>query len=110
MNKPKTVRMKERVNSLIKDIHGRVFPADKLIIFGSFVRGDVKERSDLDICVVADIELSIKEKRELENYFYTAVGQELCIDFLYCDRDRLANGDQVFESIRREGRVLYERL
>ena len=64
----------------------------------------------MDICVVSDKDLSIKQKREIENYFYDMTQDEFRLDFVYCDRDKLRNGNKVFESIRKEGKIIYGQL
>ena len=106
----KLIRMKNTINALIADIKTQTFTADMIILFGSIVRDDISEYSDMDICVVSDEDLAICYKREIENYFYDMAGDEFNLDFIYCDKDKLKNGKQVFENIRQEGRIIYERV
>ena len=110
IHKLKQVRMKQAANALFADIKARTFPAEKIIIFGSFARDGIHERSDMDICVVSDKDLTIPEMREIENYFHDMSHGEFEIDFTYCDNKTLRTGKQVFERIRKEGRVIYERI
>ena len=106
----KIERMKKAVNALISDIKSRTFPADKIILFGSIAKDCIHERSDMDICIVSEEELTIPQKREIENYFFDMVQDEFVPDFVYCNIDTLKTGTQVFSSIRNEGKVLYERV
>ena len=106
----KLVRMKNAVNALISDIKNQTFPVDMIILFGSVVKDSINEHSDMDICIVSDDDIPIWEIREIENYFYDKTQDEFNLDFIYCDNDKLKNGKQVFENIRQEGRVIYERV
>ena len=110
MHDIKQVRMTKVFNALVDDIKTKNFAADMIILFGSIVRNDINEHSDMDICIVADDDLSIKQMRDIENYFYDKAQDEFKLDFIYCNRDKLINGSQVFESIRQEGRVIYGQL
>ena len=103
----KLVRMKTAVNTLITNVKTKTFPADMIILFGSIIRNDINEYSDMDVCVVSDEELTIREKRDIENYFYDMAQDEFKLDFVYCNKDKLENGTQVFEKIRQEGRVIW---
>ena len=106
----KVVRMKQAVNALLSDIKTQAFPADMIILFGSVAKNNINEFSDMDICIVSDEELTVRQMRVIENYFYDMVQGEFNLDFVYCDKVKLENGTQVFERIRQEGRVIYERI
>ena len=106
----KLVRMKQTANALIANIKTTTFPADAIILFGSIANNNINERSDMDVCVVSNEDLSVKQKRNIENYFYDMVQDEFKLDFVYCNKDKLASGNQVFESIRQKGRIIYGRL
>ena len=98
------------LEALIADISSREFPLQKIIMFGSFVTDKFSEKSDLDLCFVyeKDKELSCAEKIEIESYIDNIVGCEMDIDFLYTSPEVLETGKQVFNSIRKEGLVLWE--
>ena len=106
----KLVRMKRAINTLLSDIKTRVFPVYQIIIFGSVVRKEITERSDMDVCIVCDDTLTIQQKREIENYFYDILQDELSTDFIYCTQDKLLEGQKVFKNVRDEGRIIYEQL
>jgi len=106
----KLVRMKKAANTLFSDVKTQEFPAGMIILFGSFAKNNINEYSDMDICIVSDEDLSIKQMRGIENYFYGMAQDEFDLDFIYCDINKLKTGTRVFEDIRKEGRILYERL
>jgi len=105
----KLIRMKRAVNALISDIRNQYFPVDKIIIFGSVLNDSFNEYSDLDICLVCDDELTEKQMRTIENYIQNMLCGEISADFIYCTHEKLEFGQQVFESIREKGKILYER-
>jgi len=100
--------MKRRINMMLEEIRHHSFPVYAIILFGSTLTQRLNERSDLDICVVYDNEPSMSQKRELENFFYNVLDDEVRVDFIYCSRQRFREGTHVFESIRREGRVIWQ--
>ncbi|MCL2198751.1 MAG: hypothetical protein FWB80_15355 [Defluviitaleaceae bacterium] len=67
------------------------------------------EHSDLDLCIVTN-DLNDKQKREIENYFYNILKNEIDPDFTYCTNKKLRSGKQVFAHIRNEGRILYKNV
>ena len=77
---------------------------EKIILFGSRARGDERERSDIDLAVVAP-ELTQGEWSELWTYVDEEAPTLLKIDLVLW---REASG-QIQESIAREGVILYER-
>ena len=98
------------LQALIKNIPQENFPLQKIIIFGSFATNRFNERSDLDLCLVHDEDTTPtwQEKVTIESYFDHQVGQEMDVDFLYTTPFKLRTGSQVFNSIRKEGLVLWE--
>jgi predicted nucleotidyltransferase len=103
----KLVRMTRAINRLIDDIRLQHLPAEKIIMFGSTVRDELTEYSDLDICILSEEELSERQMKETERYFKETLQEEMPVNFIYCNRDKLMNGTKVYESIRNEGLVLY---
>lgn len=99
------------IESLISDIRTKDFPLKKIILFGSFTTNTFHERSDLDLCLIheEDNEPSCTDKVRIESYFDDIVGEEMGVDFMYTTPVKLETGNQVFNSIRREGLVLWER-
>jgi predicted nucleotidyltransferase len=104
----KRVRMTRAINHLIENIRLQKLPADKIVIFGSVARNEMTEYSDLDICILNEGELSERQMNEIERYFHDTLQEEMPVNFIYCNREKLAAGTHVYKSIRNEGLVLYE--
>lgn len=79
----------------------RIYNIDKVILFGSRARGDFRRTSDIDLAV---------EGGEFER-FVLDVNEEtstlLEYDIVDLDRDMQS---ELRESIKKEGRVLYEKI
>jgi len=104
----KLVRMKHAINSLIADVKTQDFPVDMILLFGSVLTGNFSEYSDIDICIVSEIEPTLRQKSAIENYFSDKLKNELDADFIYCNRQKLMEGTHVFNSIRKEGVILWQ--
>jgi len=85
---------------------------DKVILFGSYARGDNKEDSDLDILI---LKKGLKNERDLTNSLYMEFFNKkisVPIDLLAIDSDKYyqLNSDigYVYKTIDREGQVIYE--
>ncbi|MFI3167578.1 MAG: nucleotidyltransferase domain-containing protein [Bacillota bacterium] len=78
---------------------------EKVLLFGSRARGDNKERSDIDIAVFG--ELSQGDCGEICYYFSEEVNTLLKIDCVFVKNIDISG--KFFESIKREGVVIYER-
>lgn len=99
--------------ALITDALVRVLSADRVILFGSFARGDQNRASDLDIVVIAPTELRFEERIGQALQACYAVSSRLAVEVLVYtpaewERMRSANSSFV-AAIDREGRVLYDR-
>ena len=106
-------QMVERTDAAIKEITRRLITAAKprkLILFGSFARGDFGPDSDLDILV---IETSVTSKHaEMIRLRKALRGILVPIDVLVISEDdfkeRSAHPSNVYYWAAREGKVLYE--
>lgn len=86
------------------------FHPQKIILFGSYARGNPRPESDVDLLVV--MELTNRENRQM-----LAIRQSLEMDMFGLDiivrspqdlADRVALGDWFLREILTEGKVLYE--
>jgi len=89
----------------------RAYQPQRIIVFGSFARGDTHEGSDLDLIVV----------KETEERFFGRIGRvrDACLDIdidvqplVYTPaelEEMLANGNSFLETALAEGVVAYER-
>lgn len=83
---------------------------EKIIIFGSYVRGDTDEYSDLDFVVIKKTEKRFLERLiEVAKLIDNELGQ---VDvFVYTPEEfqRMIEGENPFiEQVLKEGRVVYE--
>ena len=82
---------------------------DKIILFGSAVRGEMGPNSDLDMLVVKS---GVHRRRLAQNIYRHLVGVGLPVDIVVVtpeDIDRYGNAiGLVLETALREGRVVYE--
>jgi uncharacterized protein len=99
--------------SLITDLIVRLYRPDKIILFGSWARGDAGDQSDIDLLVISDREKHLpRYKRGLDvrlqlSQFMTPKD---ILFYTHEDVNRWRNVPQaLINIILREGRVLYER-
>ncbi|NOT01307.1 MAG: nucleotidyltransferase domain-containing protein [Phycisphaerales bacterium] len=88
---------------------GRHFRPLRVILFGSYARGDVTEDSDVDLLVVLpftgkSVYQSVKIRMQLEPAFPV----DILVRTPEHVQQRLEMGDPFMKEVLREGRVLYE--
>lgn len=101
---------KEKADKAVDEIKKAVDP-DEIYLFGSYVSGQVKENSDLDICIIKDNvkdkhQLLLKAKKGLMN-----IGMP--IDILLFNKEGFAKRQNIWGSVQYEifhkGRKVYGR-
>ncbi|MCX6616151.1 MAG: nucleotidyltransferase domain-containing protein [Acidobacteria bacterium] len=84
---------------------------DRIILFGSRARGDVRMQSDVDLLVVKDSSLS--HYKRVGPLYVSLFGIDVPIDILWYTPTEVAQWagaiNHVIARALREGRVLYER-
>lgn len=98
---------------LIADCIAREYQPDKIILFGSWARGDASEQSDIDLLVISDHEAHLpRYKRGLDVRLQLSqfpVPKDILF-YTHEDVERWRDVPQTFiHTILREGQVLYER-
>lgn len=88
---------------------GREFGAERVIVFGSYVRGMVTEDSDVDLLVIVpfegrSVDQSVKIRMKLRPQFPV----DLLVRTPEKVRERMEMGDGFMREILEEGKVLYE--
>lgn len=102
---------KEEIDAIVKTIV-KTGIASKIILFGSVARGDDRQGSDLDLCVLTPI--SDRRPRDIAVDLRMAIRnvQKTPLDLLAYNQERFmfhASRERTFEnSIAKEGIVLYE--
>jgi len=82
----------------------RKYPVEKVILFGSYARGDASDTSDIDLVV--------ESRGRLRNRKIFALGGEL-LDVLPVRVDvydilEIANQSPMYENIQKEGVIIYD--
>jgi predicted nucleotidyltransferase len=97
------------VRSIVRQLL-RLYKPQKVVLFGSLVRGEIRAGTDIDLFIVKSgvPELGVDRIRELNGL----VRYRLATDFVvYTPEEveqRLALGDPFVRSILAEGKVLYD--
>ena len=84
---------------------------EKIILFGSQAKGNAKEDSDYDICILKD---SIKKRRQVtQNLYMEFFGSNLAIDLIVETPNRFEelkdNPYMVYKSINENGVLIYDK-
>ena len=87
---------------------------DQIILFGSYARGDNKEKSDIDLLIVKK---GLKRGRDIIDAIYRVFYEnkiEVPVDLLTIDYDRYLELNNeigyVYKRIKEEGKVIYGSL
>jgi predicted nucleotidyltransferase len=88
---------------------GQEFGAEKVILFGSYARGNANPDSDVDILVIGSFEgrsvdTSVKIRMKLRPEF----PMDLLVRTPEKVRERIEMGDSFLREILEQGKVLYE--
>ena len=88
------------INEII-DICTKYYGINKVVLFGSRARGDNELKSDIDLAVYCDSDLSLFIE-EIENTTHTL------LEFDFSDMNNIVD-DFFIEQVEKEGIVLYEK-
>lgn len=101
------------IDQIVKMIVAAAAP-DKIILFGSYARGDNRTDSDIDILI---LKKGLKNERELTSRLYMDFFDKkikMPVDLIAIDYDRYneLNNDigYIYRTIKQEGKTLYEYL
>jgi len=88
---------------------GRQFGVEKVILFGSYARGEVTEDSDVDLLVIGLFKgRSVDKSVEIRLKLRPSFPVDLLVRTPEKVRQRLEMGDSFLREILEEGKVLYE--
>ena len=108
-----TIDERERIpQEAIDEVASQIaekFKPHKIILFGSYARGNPRPESDVDILVV--METNLKESQqslEIRRYLNIFFGLDLILYTPEHLKERIEMGDYFVQDILSEGMVLYE--
>ncbi|MFQ6035749.1 MAG: nucleotidyltransferase domain-containing protein [Sedimentisphaerales bacterium] len=88
---------------------GHEFGAERVILFGSYARGEVTEDSDVDLLVIAPFEgRAVDKSVEIRMKLRPGFPVDLLVRTPQKVRQRIKMGDDFMREILVEGKVLYE--
>lgn len=96
------------IDQVVKQIVEK-FKPQKIILFGSYARGNPRPESDVDLLVVMDTPLKeSKQSLEIRRYLDVMFGIDLIVHTPKRLRERVDMGDWFLRDVIKEGKVLYE--
>jgi predicted nucleotidyltransferase len=88
---------------------GREFQPEKIILFGSYARGEADTDSDVDVLVILPFEgKSVKKAVEIRLKLRPPFPLDLIVRTPENIQERLEMGDDFIREILNKGKVLYE--
>ena len=107
-SKTRTTKITQEIDSIVRQIVSKYHP-EKIILFGSAVRGDLEEANDLDFLIIKDNVpyYGIDRMRELDDLIERDMAADMLVYRPAEFEERVALGDPFIKSILKEGRVLY---
>lgn len=106
--------MKENIPFIdqIVDIIVSAVSPDKIILFGSYARGDHNKNSDIDILI---LKKGLEKEREITGNLYMEFFNKkitIPVDLIAIDYDKYnkLNNDigYIYKTIKQEGKIIYE--
>ncbi len=109
MNDSERLELETKASSAIRRIINGYAP-DKVILFGSFARGDYHEHSDVDLLIIK--ETTEPFLRRLDSVLNQCTGDIAVESLVYTPSEfdeMLKQGRAFLEHVMSEGRVVYEK-
>ena len=96
------------INQVVKQIVGE-FKPQKIILFGSYARGNPRPESDVDMLVVMETRLrEVQQAIQICQQVEYRFGLDLIVHTPKYLSERMKMGDWFVRDILKEGKVLYE--
>ncbi len=98
----------EAIDEVVKQIVEK-FKPEKIILFGSYARGNPRSESDVDLLVVMETPLkSVQQAIQICQQIEYQFGLDLIVHTPKHLAERMQMGDWFLRGIVKEGKVLYE--
>ena len=98
----------EAIDEVVRQIVEKFHP-QKIILFGSYARGNPRPESDVDILVVMDTKLKESQQSlQIRRYLNLFFGLDIILYTPKRLEERIAMGDCFVQDILEEGKVMYE--
>ncbi len=98
----------EAIDEVVRHIVEK-FKPQKIILFGSYARGEPRPESDVDLLIVMDTLLrESRQSLEIRRHLGVMFGLDLVVYTPQHLKDRVEMGDWFLRDILEEGKVLYE--
>ena len=101
------------IDQIVNIIVSTIAP-EKIILFGSYAKGNYRKNSDIDILI---LKKGLKNERDITNRLYMNLFNErisVPVDLIAMDYDKFdqLNNDigYIYKTIKQEGKVIYEYL
>ena len=98
------------LEQIVAFITSKISP-ERIVLFGSYARGDYKKGSDIDILIIIK---NLKNERKITGALYKALlngNISIPIDFLAIDYDKYNSLKKeigyIYKTIEHEGKILY---
>jgi predicted nucleotidyltransferase len=96
------------IDQVVKQIVEK-FKPQKIILFGSYARGNPRPESDVDLLVVMDTTLKEgQQSLEIRRHLGVMFGMDLIVHTPKKLKERVEMGDWFLRDVLKEGKVLYE--
>ena len=108
-----TIDIRKRIpKSVIRNLSrqiARQFKPQKIILFGSYARGNPRPESDVDLLIVMDTPLKERQQSlQICRSLGVLFGLDLIVRTPKRLEQRLKMGDSFLQDVLKEGKVLYE--
>ena len=98
----------EAIDEVVRQIAEK-FHLQKIILFGSYARGNPRPESDVDLLVVMNTSLKESEQAlQIRRHLGVMFGMDLIVRTPKRLAERVEMGDWFLKDVLKEGKVLYE--
>ena len=110
MNKTDSVNFQHQIDKAVRGLIN--FEPEKIILFGSFARGDSHSGSDIDILVIKKglkNKSMFQRRRQLDRFLEFGLPVETVVFTPSEIKERIKQNDYFLEDALKEGKILYEK-